>query len=189
MKTLKYKIIGNAALLMHSDVTANPLHPLTKKLKELTKKRNKTDEDLWEIAKVEFEAGLYWSKDTGYIMPSAVLDAAFLGSAKHFKQGVLWKQACLITDDSKFIFKHRSLEPSELFKLPQYIDMRTVKVGTSKTTRCRPVFREWEFETEIHLDEAKMNEGEIDSIVKNAGLYVGLCDWRPKFGRFDVTKL
>lgn len=189
MKTLKYKLTGSGALIMHSDITANPLHALTKKMKELTKKKNKTEDDLWEIAKVEFEAGCYWNAEIGYHLPSAVLEACFLGSAKHFKQGVLWKQACLITDDSKFIFKHKNLPPQELFGVNQYTDMRTVRVGTAKTTRCRPIFREWELETEIHLDEAKLNISDVDHIVENAGFYVGLCDWRPKFGRFTVEKL
>lgn len=189
MKTLRYEITGSAPLLMHSDVTANPLHPFTKKLKELTKKRNKTDEDFEAIARVEFEAGCYWTKESGYYIPSAVLDAAFLGSSKHFKQGVLFKQACLVPDDAKFIFKHKAIEPSELFNLSQYVDLRTVKVGQAKTTRCRPVFREWSLDCEIILDEAKLNGAEVDNIVINAGLYIGLCDYRPRYGRFTVKKI
>jgi hypothetical protein len=177
-------------LLMHSDVTANPLHHLTKKLKELTKKKSKTDEDLLEIAKVEFEAGCYWNAEMGYYLPSSLLEAAFYASAKHFKQGTLWKQACFVPEDAAFNFKHRNIVPLELFNMTQYRDLRTVKIsGTSKTIRCRPKFTEWEIDIEIVLDEAKLNEADIDSIVKNAGLYVGFCDWRPKFGRFDVKKL
>lgn len=173
---------------MHSDKTANPLHPLTKKLKELTKKRNKTDEDLEAIARVEFEAGCYY-EDGRYIMPSSVLDATFLSSAKMFKQGVLWKQAAIVPNDAEFIFKHSKVDPTKLFDVNGYVDMRTVKVSQSKTMRCRPIFHEWTFDCTVFLDEAKLNESEVDNIVRNAGLYVGVCDYRPRYGRFEVEKL
>jgi hypothetical protein len=187
MKTLNYRIKGTAPLLMHSDKTANPLHPLTKKLKELTKKRNKTDEDLEAIARVEFEAGCYYEGGK-YLIPASVLDATFLSSAKMFKQGVLWKQAAFIPNDAIFEFKHSKIAPDKLFDIPGFADIRTVKVGQAKTMRCRPVFSHWEFSCTIILDEAKLNESEIDNIVKNAGLYVGICDYRPRFGRFEVEK-
>lgn len=187
MKKLNYRIKGTSPLLMHSDKTANPLHPLTKKLKEFTKKRSKTDEDMEAIARVEFEAGCYYENGK-YIMPSPVLDATFLASAKMFKMGVLWKQACFISDDALFEFKNQKIAPNKLFDIPGYCDIRTVKVGQAKTMRCRPVFAHWEFSFTVVLDEAKLNESEIDNIVKNAGLYVGLCDYRPRYGRFEVEK-
>lgn len=187
MKKLNYRIKGTTPLLMHSDKTANPLHPLTKKLKELTKKRNKTDEDLEAISRVEFEAGCYFENGK-YLMPASVLDATFLASSKMFKQGVLWKQACFIANDALFEFKDSKLAPNKLYDKPGYVDMRTVKVSQSKTMRCRPIFQHWEFSCTIVLDEAKLNENEVDNIVKNAGLYVGLCDYRPRFGRFEIEK-
>lgn len=187
MKKLNYRIKGTTPLLMHSDKTANPLHPLTKKLKELTKKRNKTDEDLEAISRVEFEASCYFENGK-YIMPASVLDATFLSSAKMFKQGVLWKQACFVANDSLFEFKDSKTSPNKLYDVPGYTDMRTVKVGQSKTMRCRPIFAHWELSCTVILDEAKLNENEVDNIVKNAGLYVGLCDYRPRFGRFEIEK-
>jgi len=188
MKTLSYRIKGTAPLLMHSDKTANPLHPFTKRLKELTKKRQKTDEDQEAIARCEFEASCYY-EDGIYIMPSSVLDATFLASAKQFKQGVLWKQAAIVPDDAIFEFKHSKVPPPKLFDVPGYCDMRTVKVGQAKTMRCRPIFHSWEFTCTIFLDEAKLNETEVDTIVKNAGMYIGVCDYRPRYGRFTVEKV
>ncbi|WPU91788.1 hypothetical protein SNE25_20945 [Mucilaginibacter sabulilitoris] len=189
MKLLNYKITGTSALLMHSDATANPLNPFTKKLKEVTKKRSKTDDDHALMSEIEFEASLYHDSEIGYYIPSANLDASFLASAKMFKMGTLWKQAALIPNDAKFVFKHHKMSPSDLYKSGLYSDMRTVKIGTSKTIRTRPIFKEWEIEVEVMLDEAKLNESEVDQIVNNAGLYVGLCDYRPRYGRFSVEKI
>jgi hypothetical protein len=191
MKSLKYQATGVATLLMHSDVTANPLHPLTKELKALTSKRKKTDEDYERIAKAEFIASLYWKKDSGFFMPAKNIDATLLGSAKMFKLGVLWKQGAFVDTDAPFVFPHSKLSPPDLYEYKDmlYRDMQTVKIGTSKTVRCRPAFNEWSFDFTIIIDEAKLNERQVDEIVENAGRYVGICDYRPRYGKFNVTKL
>ena len=54
MKSIKVKLSGSSALLMHSDRFANPLDPLTKAHKELTGKRKKTDDDHIAIADKNF---------------------------------------------------------------------------------------------------------------------------------------
>lgn len=191
MKNLKYQIEGIATLLMHSDVTANPLHHFTKELKSLTGKRKKTDEDYEKIARVEFIASLYYKKDSGYYMPAKNVDATLLASAKMFKQGVLWKQAAFVENDSPFIFPQNMLPPDDLYDYENglYRDMQTVKIGQAKTVRCRPAFNVWDFQISLIIDEAKLNEREVDQIVENAGKYVGICDYRPRYGKFNVKKI
>lgn len=174
---------------MHSDQTANPLNIFAKRLKEITKKRNKTDEDHQLVAEIEFEASLYYNKEQGYYMPSANLDASFLASGKQFRLGTAYKQAILIPNDAPFVFKHQRLSPKELFNNIAYVDQRTVKVQSAKNIRTRPIFREWSCEFQVFLDEAKMNEAEVMQVIKNAGLYVGIGDYRPRYGRFSVEQL
>lgn len=43
METLKVKIKGATPLLQNRDVLSDPLHPLSKEIKEITSKRKKTD--------------------------------------------------------------------------------------------------------------------------------------------------
>src|ERR1043166_8320444 len=116
MKSLKYQATGITTLLMHSDVTANPLHPFTKDLKALTGKRKKTDEDYERIAKSEFIASLYYKKDTGYYMPAKNIDATLLASAKMFKLGVIWKQGAFVDADADFVFPNNKLSPEDLYE-------------------------------------------------------------------------
>lgn len=191
MKSLKYRIEGIATLLMHSDVAANPLNHFAKAQKEITSKRKKTDEDHERLAKLDFLASLYYSETKGYYMPANCIDATFLSSAKMFKLGVTWKQAAFVENDANFIFPHAELNPDDLYLIENglYRDMRTVKVGMAKTVRCRPAFNVWSFEAAVIIDESKMNERQVDQIVENAGKYVGICDYRPRFGRFNVTKI
>ena len=67
--------------------------------------------------------------------------------------------------------------------------MNADTIATSKTLRCRPAFNEWSFDVSIILDEAKLDEREIDKILQNAGKYVGICDFRPRYGKFNVEKI
>lgn len=186
MKTLVFQIESIVPLLMHDDKTANPLNEYTKKLKSLTGKRKKTDEDHAAIAEVEWNASLYY-ENGNYIIPTKVIEATLLASAKQFKKGTLLKQCVIVADDMVLEFKDNNLKPEKLYKKLEYVDMRTVKIGQAKTTRCRPKFDNWKGEFTVILDEEKLNAEEIEQIVNNAGKYVGMCDYRPRYGRFQVT--
>lgn len=191
MKSLTYKLTGITTLLMHSDVTANPLNEHAKKLKALTSKRKKTDEDYERIAEVEFIAGIYYNERLGYYMPAKNIDATLLASAKQFKLGTTWKQAAIVDSDVPFDFPDREFPPAELYKQKNglYVDMQTVKIGTSKMVRCRPAFNEWSFNFSVIIDEGKLNAEQVTQIVENAGKYIGICDYRPRYGKFNVEKL
>jgi hypothetical protein len=187
MKTVEFTIKSISPMLMHSDRTANPLNEYTKKLKALTGKRKKTDDDHAAIAKLEFIASCYYNKN-GWYIPAANFEAMLLASAKHFKLGTTVKQALLVPDDAIFDFNDRKLSPEDIFSIDDYVDTRTVKVGTSKTMRTRPIFHEYEVTFACWLDTDKMNVEQLKQIVENAGRYVGLGDYRPRYGRFEVIK-
>jgi len=187
MANLQISVEGIAPLLMHSDKTANPLNEYTKKLKALTGKRKKTDEDLSEIAKIEWEASLYWN-GKNYYLPNNMIEANLLVSAKMFKMGPLVKQGIIAENDALFDFPHKNLKPSELYKLEQYIDLRGVRVNQSKVIRCRPLFNEWKASFEIMSIDEKIDVIQIKQLIENAGKYVGYGDWHPRFGRFVVTE-
>lgn len=185
MKTIKVTIKSISPMLMHSDVTANPLGFWSKELKKYTSKRKKTDEDHEAISSVEFQASCYYDEGK-YVIPSANIEACMLASAKQFKLGTTIKQAVIVPEDATFDFEHSDLTPEKLYSKAQYVDMRTVKVGTSKTIRTRPIFHSWESTFEVFLDEDKMNPEQVIDIISNAGKYVGLGDYRPRYGRFEI---
>lgn len=185
MKTIEFTIKSISPMLMHSDRTANPLNEYTKRLKAITGKRKKTDDDHALISEIEFEASCYYNR-SGWHIPSANFEAMLLASAKHFKLGTTIKQALLVPDDAKFNFADQKMNPSELFKINDYVDQRTVKVGTSKTIRTRPIFHDYTVTFTCWLDTDKMNIEQLEQIVDNAGKYVGLGDYRPRYGRFEI---
>ena len=190
MKILNIKIQGICPMLMHSDRTANPFDSFTKEIKKFTAKRKKTDEDLEQIAKLEWEAGLYYDNETGkYFLPSALLFAMLYNSAKNFKQGPTLKQAIVIPENGSYVFPDDKLTPKQLYDHIEYIDLRSVRVSQSKVMRCRPIFKNWSSEFQLFLDDDKLNLDDFTHIANNAGKYIGIGDFRPQYGRFDVLEI
>ena len=186
MKTVAVKITGKAAFLMHSDRFANPLDPLTKAHKELTSKRKKTDDDHIAIARSEFIGGCYWKKDRGFFLPAQNLDACLIAAAKLQKLGVKFKQGVTVLEDELALEGYENKTPEQLWADPDFVDCRGVKVGTAKIMRYRPIFRNWSLRASIMVNEDVVNVNEVQKAAQDAGALIGLGDYRPRFGRFNV---
>jgi len=55
--------------------------------------------------------------------------------------------------------------------------------------RTRPIFKEWSIHAKFQYEDGQVNKHQVDTAVIKAGELVGLCDWRPRYGRFSVVKL
>jgi len=186
MRTLKVKITGKAPLLMHSDRFANPLDPLTKAHKELTGKRKKTDEDHLSIARSEFIGGCYYNKASGFFIPAQNLDACLIAAAKLQKLGVKFKQGVQVVEDELLLDGFSNKTPDELWENLDHVDVRGVKVGQAKVMRYRPIFRKWSTSATVAFNEEVVSESDVRKAVMDAGALIGLGDYRPRFGRFNV---
>ena len=58
----------------------------------------------------------------------------------------------------------------------------------STVMRTRPIFREWELEFTVHFMPDIVDEHSLDEAVEIAGKLIGLSDYRPKYGRFEVQR-
>lgn len=187
MDLLTLRITGTSPLMMHSDKLANPLNPATKLHKELTGKRKKTDDDHLAIARSEFIAGTYFDKALGMYVPGANFDATFLAGAKLQKLGTHWKRgAVVMTDKAKLVYKGPST-PEGLWDDQSFVDCRGVKVGTAKIMRYRPIFLDWSLSLEVAINADVLNIEEARKAIEDAGKLIGVCEYRPRFGRFEVA--
>lgn len=187
MLTTTLKFVGHTVpLVMHNGQMADPLNPHTKKLKSLTGKKKKTDQDLLEIQRVEWEGGLYYDKAVGIYIPAEALEACIFNGAKLSRRGKDFKAACFVKGAKiplDFDGKGQSLE--ELWESGNYKDIRGVVVAGRRVMRCRPLFAPtWSVEFEIEYDD--INENDLVSVCGDAGRKAGLCEMRPRFGRFEV---
>ncbi len=188
MQTLKVKIIGTRPLLVHADVFADPLNKLTKAHKVLTSKRKKSDEDHELIARSEWRGGLYFADDIGPFLPGINIESSLVAGGKLSKMGTQLKRSVEIMDSRCPIFYEGPRTIEGLWDQAFY-DARSVKVGTARITRYRPLFREWSTICEIAYDQESIDRAQVLKCLEDAGQYCGVGDYRPKFGRFTVEVL
>lgn len=183
-------ISGTAPLLMHNARLANPLDPAAKALKEATSKRQKTDEDHEQIARLEHAGGLYLDPDVGPYLPGANIASALWDAAKLSKQGLKIKRGVFITSDVNPVGGYRGprdvagLWADENFR--HMVSARNKSTG-GRTMRCRPIFRDWVVEVDGILDPTVIDLDSLAAIAVTSGQMIGLGDWRPLFGRFEAS--
>ncbi len=186
---VKFTLRGATPLLIHNERLANPMDPTAKRLKALTSKRKKTDEDITNIARAEFDGGLYVDEDGPYIPDSWIL-ALLRDGGKQIKLGKAITQGTLSMED-RFRLQHGlSKKPRESWEDAiwgaGYYDQRMVGNQTARILRTRPRFDAWAVTASIHYDPTVFDARQIEQILNIAGVKIGLGDYRPRFGRFTV---
>lgn len=187
MKTLKVTLRGIAPILLHNNDCVNPTHPLTLAKKKLTSKRKRTEEDELAILDVAFRQAIYWSEKVGVFIPSRCIEACFRDAAKKNKLGKAATQAVYVEELEVPLDYGKDLTLDELVADPHYRDVRAGKVNNSQILVCRPRFDDWKIKFSLTFDETIFDAETIAMILENAGRYIGLCDYRPKYGKFVAT--
>ena len=187
MEQLKLKITGTSPLMMHSDRLANPLAPETKAHKELTSKRIKTEEDYLAIARSEFMAGAYWNEAHGFYVPGQNFYGTFFEGSKLQKNGKRWKSGALVLENKVKLLHDAPKTPDELWGSPANVDCRGEKAGQAKLMRYRPIFLDWAAELTVHINTDVLDLKEAKKAIDDAGALIGVCEYRPRYGRFQVT--
>jgi hypothetical protein len=65
----------------------------------------------------------------------------------------------------------------------------TVGKGGGKVFKVRPLIRPWGGTFTIHVFDARLTPMVLKTIITFAGSFKGLCNWRPKFGRFKLVNI
>lgn len=162
------------------------MNEFSRAIKEISGKRNKTDADYEKMAELEWRGGLYLNEYDQIIIPSNVLEAAFVNGAKKTKSGKQAQAGLFVHEDAILKFPHSTLSIGELWNMPEYRLAVGVRVQTSRIMRTRPKFTEWGIDATIVYDEGIFNRNKVLDIIKTSGDIVGVGDWRPKYGRFEV---
>lgn len=186
MKNLQVTWKGTTPLIMHSCQCVNPLHPIARELKKYTSKKNKTEEDLIKISDLEWESGAYWKDGIGLYMPAENVEATIKNGAKANKKGKDIEKYVSVTDLYIPFFYGENLTKEELIANYDYRDTRIMTVQRAKVLRTRPRFDQWHLIFNLMYDDTKIDIDTIVNAMEYAGSYVGLCDSRPKYGKFTT---
>jgi len=181
---LSFKIRGIAPMLQHNGQTSDPLNQFAQAIKKVSGKRSKTEEDYKELAHIEWLSGLYL-KGKKPCLPGFILEAAMVEAGRKSKRGKQVLAGLFIEDDAPLIYDG----PTDIDKLWADENFRltaSVRVKQNRVMRTRPKFDKWEAQVTISYDPRVLNDSDVREILVTAGESVGLCDWRPRFGRFIV---
>jgi hypothetical protein len=63
------------------------------------------------------------------------------------------------------------------------------KKSGSKVYKIRPLLMPWEAEFRFHVFDGRLTIDVLRVILSYCGMFIGLCDWRPTYGRFNSVSL
>jgi hypothetical protein len=186
---MKYSIAleGTKPLLMHNARLANPMDPYAKAMKEISGKRKKTEDDHAELARREFQGGLYYDEKLGPCIPERMLFATMVEGARLLKRGRDVERGFIGFDAANYALDYDGPRDRDaLYEDVRFVDVRSVKVGQARVMRTRPIFPEWSVEFEVEFDSAIIDPDVLTQILENAGRYIGLGEFRKLYGRFTA---
>jgi len=195
MRRLKFSLIGIGRVLMNNGQMVDPMNPFAKQLASLTRRgSNKTEESNEKILKTKFLGSLYHDPRMGLCMPSdAILGSLTRAATTVVKRGGK-NQVQVGVDvppDVDFFpftfdgYKRDRDTPERLYEQGHRL-VKAVRIGKNKVIGCRACFTGWRVDAELMFDPEVINKDTLVTMLKAAGASVGIGDWRPRFGRFNV---
>lgn len=179
---------GMTPLVMHNERLQDALDPLTQEIAKISGKRKKAEADLLDIARMEFEGGLYLNGH-GPCVPAMNIFRSLKDGATRMRRGkdVLrgvrpapgLAQVDLTYDGPRDVQKMWA--ERDTFAL-----RKGVVVSGRRVTRTRPIFHDWAFAAQFVVDETIWNFGDIEEAWRLAGLYAGLGEMRPIYGQYEA---
>lgn len=191
IQNVRVRIEGHQPLIFHNSQLANPLNRWSKLMKDVTGKRKKTDADLLELQRLEFMGGLYYDDAIGVYMPGQWIEATLVAAMASVKRGQKKNvRGGLYVDNAKIPLEYdgpRDLD--EMWSSGKFHRLDIVSVMRSKVLRCRPCFQPpWAAEFTMTIVPQVLNVSDVQDALIHASMLEGLGDYRPKFGRYNVTR-
>jgi hypothetical protein len=138
------------------------------------------------MANIEYQAGLYLNNKGQVIVPSRVLESVLVEGAKKSKEGKLALSGMFVDTDGILEYEGGALSVKQLLDSPEHRICVAVRIGMSKVMRTRPHFKNWRTTFKVSVNEQVANEAQLKRWLEDAGAYVGIGDWRPRHGRYEL---
>jgi hypothetical protein len=185
-QTIDFSIRGMAPLLVHNGQLADPLNPIAIRMREISGKRKKTDTDHIELGRLEFLGGLYLD-DGKPCIPGINIEAMLTDAGRKLRMGDAIK-AGVISDGNWPIIFDGPKDPDKMWEAGKFHDRRGVKLNGKVTViRTRPIFNSWALKFSVSFLPDVINKKQVVDLVSLAGQRVGLGDFVPRYGRFEMN--
>lgn len=189
-RELDFHLRGFAPLMVHNGHLADPLGEWSKKLKEVSGKRKKTDADHEKMSEIEWFAGFYVDSEQRPVIPGLNIETMLWQAGKKDRLGENFK-AGVLSDGFWPIIYDGPKTPQQIWESKSrasFVDRRNVKLGGKATVmRSRPIFHKWELKLKVSFLPELLNESQVRKAMETAGNIIGLGDFKPKFGRFQIV--
>lgn len=187
-KTVSVEIQGVSPLIMHSGALADPLCEWNIAKKPILGKpaKKRTEDDLIELARIEFMGSLYMGPN-GPVIPGVNLEALIVEASKKTREGKLSKSSIIVDGDWPLIYDGPK-DADALWADKRFVNSVSAKVNNARVMRTRPIFpADWQLKFEVMYLPSVVSAASIRTWLDTAGSLCGLGDWRPRYGRFVVT--
>lgn len=187
MITKVMEFVGVSPLVMNNAQKANPLNEKTKAFRSASKVRGKTEEQVEELARLEWECGLYYDEKLGPVVPAENLRQCLREGATRFRKGRDFESGLMISDSEVKLEYKGPREIQAMWISGKFHDSRMAGNGgqgknKKKVLRTRPLFREWKLRFEVELED--VDESDVLHAAEIAGRKIGLCEKHFGWGRF-----
>jgi hypothetical protein len=109
------------------------------------------------------------------------------GSKKH-KLGKTFKAGMFIEQDFPLVYPGPQ-NPRDMWDSGTFVNRTQVRNQAARIMRTRPIFRTWKCEFTVTINKELMDEQSVFQALTITGQQIGICDWRPRFGRFEVSRV
>lgn len=189
ISTAMVRIEGTTPLLMCNGRLANPADPIVRKIKSITSKHHtkKTETDELKLIELEFLGGLYENQTAGIHIPAVNVEGCLRDGARISSKGKTIESGAQVSPEFIPLIYKGAKTGEELYLDKAFVDTRPIKLNKNTTVmRTRPRFDNWAIEFEISILDEVVSKSDLEKYFQKAGMLRGLCDFRPKFGRFIV---
>ncbi|MDD3962248.1 MAG: hypothetical protein PHT77_10340 [Bacteroidales bacterium] len=184
-KKVIIEMTGDAPLLMHK-LDSDAL------VKDPEGPRKGTPEWI-EWCNNEWKRTAYWKEGMGLYVPGSAIEGTLRDSGKGEKENKkpLTKlfQSAFYCDVPEY-----PLEPAEPIKTLDdiekkgWIDSRGVRIGKARIQRKRVCIPSgWKCTVTGMVDTDQISKTTMQEMASRAGEFIGILDWRPKYGRFKAV--
>jgi hypothetical protein len=177
VKIIEIEIEGIRPLLQHQMVQ-------NEEVKRLVDTLQKNSDDIKCHERLA-EISTYRKKDGTLYLPSEYFETSFV------KAGSSKKIPGRGNTTYKDVMKGQiSIDPLEIIITPQSYEVfyKYVKIGKARILRARPQFPAgWKATFKVNILDDTTSLSTIKELIDYAGMYIGIGDWRPKFGLFKVN--
>jgi hypothetical protein len=187
-QTAKYRLTGTSSLKLHNGQLIDPLNNWSRALKEVTGKRNKTDADHEEASRLEWFGSLYLDEEQRIVIPGKCLTATLINAAKKRKKGMVAKSGLICEENSLVEFDG----PEDLEKIwacGRFLERVPMKVNRAGVMRSQPTFFPWVTTVIVSFDDSQLNAKDVTTFMQIGGEQIGVCEGRPRHGRYTVESL